>query len=133
MHQSLLVSFAVFDVYEQEQSVASIVALTLHGPDKIRLSLNKNSYDEMAGHIEEIQRIGQTIQSRAEIGSQAELRDVHLDVQTLLIQQQSLREIIGKQGEARNDAEEIHRRQLEQFIIALVDEQRRNLGKEPNI
>jgi hypothetical protein len=87
----------------------------------------------MAGYIEEIQRIGQTIQSRAEIGSQAEIRDVHSDVQTVLVRQRSLEEIIGKQGEARNDAEENHRRQLEQFGIALANEQRRTLGKEPSI
>ena len=95
-------------------------------------SLNKNSYEDFATHIAEIQRIGLTIQSRAEIGGHAEIRDMHSDVQTLLEDQQVLREIIGKVGKARAEAEQSRQRQMEQMINATMDQQHRILsnGKE---
>lgn len=95
-------------------------------------SLNKNSYEDFATHIAEIQRIGLTIQSRAEIGGHAEIRDMHTDVQTLLDDQRGLREIIGKVGEARAEAEQSHQRQMEQIKNDIMDQQHRFLsdGKE---
>lgn len=48
---------------------------------------------------------------------------MHPDVQTLQENQQGLREIIGKVGEARAEAEQSHQRQIKQMRIAIMDQQ----------
>ena len=57
---------------------------------------------------------------------------MHSDVQTLLEDQQGLREIIGKVGKARAEAEQSHQRQMEQMKNDIMDQQHRFLsdGKE---
>ena len=79
-----------------------------------------------------INKIGQSIQARAEIGSQAEIRDIHQDVQALRYDLQGLNQgfsnIVGKEGKARAEAAKEHQKQVEQKQDKAIEHRNQRLS-----
>lgn len=97
--------------------------------EKVWRSLDKNYNDKFANLIAAIQTKGQEIKTRAEIGFQARVSDMHSDVQAIHCGMHGLAEIIGNEGKARAEAEQSYQRQIEQLEIDKMNQRNELLSR----